>query len=93
MSRITWLTITAYNKCNPAQKKLMCEHYGNESEESVNKIIKLYQELEITKAYDETVNKLRKEICELTNDLPSEIIPHEVIYRSLALMEQNQATC
>lgn len=88
MSRITWLTITAYQKCNPAQKNVMREHYGKDSDLSVEKIIKLYEELEIPKAYDEKLNKMRTEIFQETNELPNDIIPHEIIFRSLQIVEQ-----
>lgn len=83
MSKIGWLSINAFHKCNPIQKELFRDNYGNFSEDSVNKIINLYKELQLPELYKETEHKLHGEILKEIEEIPSDIIPHEVFFRSI----------
>lgn len=89
MAKITWLSVNAYTKCNSQQKDFFLKHYGNDSKDSVNKIIDLYEELELPKLYEETKRELHNEIIEGIKYIPDDVVPHELFHILLKNMRDN----
>lgn len=87
-SRITWLSVTAYNNCNPRQKQFFNENFGKGLSCSVNKIINLYEELDMPKVYEEAEHKLYSTIIADINKLNNDIIPHVLPLRLLNNLQQ-----
>lgn len=91
-SRITWLSVTAYNKCNSKQKKFFNEYYGKSSQEAVNNIINLYRELKMPALFEEASLKFEKRILNDVKKLPDEVVPHEFFHRILSNVQQQLST-
>lgn len=80
MSRVTWLSINTFKKCNATQKTLFLKHYGNSSEESMNEIINLYKELDLPKLYKMVEDRFESELLNKISQLPEDAFPHELFY-------------
>lgn len=58
--KCTWLLTQALLIVNPEQRKIIEENYGHEEEEKINKIKKLYNELNMPAIYAK-----QEEVCEI----------------------------
>ncbi len=52
-NKCTWLVVKALSLASPAQRKVLEEHYGKKSEESVHAVKALYRELKLKELFDE----------------------------------------
>ncbi|XP_077294514.1 farnesyl pyrophosphate synthase isoform X2 [Arctopsyche grandis] len=83
----SWLAVVALQRANPQQKKVMQEHYGGKSDDSVEKIKALYEELGIPNTYatyeETSYNLIKTHIQQISRGLPHALFLNimEKIYR------------
>nr|XP_021182120.2 uncharacterized protein LOC110370571 isoform X4 [Helicoverpa armigera] len=51
--KLSWIALTALERCNEAQRSIFKEYYGSKNPEHVKQIKQLYDELQMEKVYDE----------------------------------------
>ena len=75
-NKCSWLIVQALNIVTPAQKKVLVDNYGQHDMKKVEKVKKLYQELDIAKVFHEyeeaSYVKIQKLLAEV-QDMPTEI--------------------
>ncbi|KAJ8717210.1 hypothetical protein PYW08_005609 [Mythimna loreyi] len=50
--KLTWVAVTALERCNEAQRSIFKEYYGSKDPEHVKRIKQLYDELQIEEVYE-----------------------------------------
>lgn len=71
------------------QKKFFLKNFhGDYQEDFINNLIKLYKELDMPKLYEETYRTIQTEILEDTKKLPEDVIPHELVFNLLDIIQQ-----
>ncbi|CAH2042186.1 unnamed protein product, partial [Iphiclides podalirius] len=49
--KCSWVAVAALQKCNPGQRRIFTENYGSKEPEKVERILRLYEELNIQQLY------------------------------------------
>lgn len=83
-NKCTWLAVTCIERATKAQKQLFMQNYGQNDVVKVNTIIKMYDEMCITDAYQKHQKELYNNILIETEQLPTENL-RKVIYNFLDL--------
>lgn len=75
--KISWLFVTAANKCNPEQKKILLANYGQNEPDKVDKVKQLHDELRMEEDYrvfeKETYNRISTHISQMNDKLPKQL--------------------
>ncbi|CAG9865511.1 unnamed protein product [Phyllotreta striolata] len=71
--RNCWLVATALKLANPAQKKIIEEHYGNGKMESAMLVKEVYRELKLDQVHAERTVEFVKEMHDVVEKLPKRI--------------------
>lgn len=79
--KINWMSLTAYDRFSPSQKQIFVKHFGNDTNESVNKIMNLYQDIGMPNIFDEVLKKMLEDFWLKMNDIPNDVIPHKIFSR------------
>lgn len=87
--KCSWLFVTAMQRCNAEQKKLLLENYGKHDQEKVDIVKKLYSELALEDAYhayeEQTYNLICNHIQQMSEELPKGLfydMLHKIYKRS-----------
>ncbi|CAG5049386.1 unnamed protein product [Parnassius apollo] len=84
--KCTWLVLTALEHCNLSQRQEFLHNYGKWEKESVDRIRRLYKELELSKKYAQEKQKLYDTLCQRINNLPEDVIPPSYFLAKLVNM-------
>ncbi|KAJ8717853.1 hypothetical protein PYW07_005783 [Mythimna separata] len=57
--KLTWIAVTALERCNEAQRSIFEEYYGSKDPEHVKRIKQLYEELQIEEAFESNLSILQ----------------------------------
>ncbi|XP_018563021.1 farnesyl pyrophosphate synthase isoform X2 [Anoplophora glabripennis] len=75
--KCSWLAVVALQRANPAQRKLMEEHYGRDEQQSIQIIRNLYEELSLPSTYatyeEESFNLIRTQVQQISKGLPHDL--------------------
>lgn len=66
--KCTWLIVTALQRCNEQQKKLLLENYGVHNTEAVARVKQIYNELKLEELYHQYESLFYEEICQLIKE-------------------------
>lgn len=50
--KCSWVAVAVLEKCNPEQRRIFTENYGSRNPEKVDRILRLYEELDPRKIYE-----------------------------------------
>ncbi|KAJ8717211.1 hypothetical protein PYW08_005610 [Mythimna loreyi] len=70
--KLTWIAVTALERCNEAQRAIFKEYYGSKDPEHVKRIKQLYDELQIKEVYQEFKNSFYQSLERRIRALPRE---------------------
>lgn len=76
----SWLAVVTLQRCNPEQKKLMKENYGKSSDEAVNAVKQLYEDLGLPRTY-ETFEEESFKIARAHAHQISKGLPHTLFFQ------------
>ncbi|XP_047031304.1 farnesyl pyrophosphate synthase-like isoform X2 [Helicoverpa zea] len=70
--KLSWIAITALERCNEAQRSIFKEYYGSKDPEHVKQIKQLYDELQMDKMYAEFEHSFYENMKRRIYTLPTE---------------------
>ncbi|CAK1584570.1 unnamed protein product [Parnassius mnemosyne] len=73
--KCTWFVLTALEHCNLSQRQEFLDNYGKWEKESVGRIRRLYNKLELSKKYEQEKQKLYQTLIQRIYNLPEDVIP------------------
>jgi|EP00945_MAST-04E_sp_MAST-4E-sp1_P003768 farnesyl diphosphate synthase len=82
--KCSWLVVQAKKMCSNNQKRMLETHYGKGENEASEKAIKnLYNELNLTKVFEDYEEKSYKKLVEMIGEINESIVPQEVFQQLL----------
>lgn len=75
-NKCSWLVVQALKRANAEQKKILTDNYGQDDEEKIANVKKLYVELDLEnvfKTYEEASYKSIKNLIAQVTDIPAEV--------------------
>lgn len=84
--KCSWLFIQAKNLANDNQRKLLYQHYGCKSEESIQIVRNLYKELCLEKIFAEYEQQKYHDICSRIEQIEEKILPKDLFHMVLTMI-------
>ncbi|XP_013137159.1 PREDICTED: farnesyl pyrophosphate synthase-like [Papilio polytes] len=82
MGKCSWVTAAVLENCSPAQRRIFTENYGNSDPEKVNRILQLYEEINVEKLYKQEEQKRFDIFNRKINELPKNATPSAEFFKS-----------
>lgn len=86
--KCTWLAVTALERCNPAQRTVFRACYGSKEPAHIERIKRLYDQLDIPKLYMEHEKELYDNIVSKAKEMgPQSVLPADLFIKLLGVIK------
>ncbi|CAG4983342.1 unnamed protein product [Parnassius apollo] len=83
VGKCSWPAVSALQHCDAKQRKIFEENYGSWDPEHINRIQKLYSDLNMPKLYKEEIKSRYNTYLQKVNALPEDATPSPDVFRKI----------